>query len=375
MKLLYIANSYIPSKAANSIHVMKMCYAFSQLGHEVTLLTFSSPENEEAEVDDVYQYYGVGKTFTISKIPRRKLKGKMHAFAFEALQFAKKLKPDLVYTRCHIPAVYLSFSSLPFVLESHRPFVDKGGFLGYLFKRIFRSSNLKRLVVISQALKEIFSQLLEQDIEILALHDAADIPEKLNGVELNWQGRDNTLQVGYFGHLYPGRGVDVIIELAKLNLQTDFHIIGGRLQDIRHWQEQVKNVSNLYFYGFVSPSTVALYREKCDVLVAPYQKQVWVENKSHESSKFMSPLKVFEYMSSAKCIICSDIPVLREVLNEDNSILVAPDDATEWNKALSLCNDEELRSRLASKAYQDFINNYTWKKRAELSIKDIVSEK
>jgi hypothetical protein len=39
MKLAYLSNAKIPSREANSIHVMKMCQALGQLGHEVTLLT------------------------------------------------------------------------------------------------------------------------------------------------------------------------------------------------------------------------------------------------------------------------------------------------------------------------------------------------
>mgnify|MGYP001195289087 FL=1 len=38
MKILYISNSIIPSRTANSIHVMKMCQAFADNGHEVILL-------------------------------------------------------------------------------------------------------------------------------------------------------------------------------------------------------------------------------------------------------------------------------------------------------------------------------------------------
>jgi len=42
----------------------------------------------------------------------------------------------------------------------------------------------------------------------------------------------------------------------------------------------------------------------------------------------MSPLKIFEHMSSRKCIFSSDIPVLREVLNDANAVLAVPDDAS-----------------------------------------------
>ncbi len=36
-------------------------------------------------------------------------------------------------------------------------------------------------------------------------------------------------------------------------------------------------------------------------------------------------MKMFEYMAAKKAIVSSDLPVIREVLNEDNSILVEPD--------------------------------------------------
>ena len=38
MRILYISKSVIPSRTANSIHVMKMCEAFADNGHEVILL-------------------------------------------------------------------------------------------------------------------------------------------------------------------------------------------------------------------------------------------------------------------------------------------------------------------------------------------------
>ena len=49
MKIVYISNSTIPSRAANSIHVMKVCQAFSDLGHEITL--FASDKKNDYEIN------------------------------------------------------------------------------------------------------------------------------------------------------------------------------------------------------------------------------------------------------------------------------------------------------------------------------------
>jgi len=373
MKIIYIANSFIPSRMANSIHVMKMCQAMVALGHELTLLTFSSLIDEEQGVDDVFEYYGVNTKFKIKKISLKKIKGKMHFFAMEAIKYCKSQNPDLVYTRCEIPALYLSLTALPFVVEAHKPFIDQAGFLKPLFKRLFLAKNLKRFVAISSALKQMFLKHFEPgQFNSMVLHDAADFVKKTDERSIQWQGRNDVLQLGYFGHLYQGRGVELIIEAAEQLPAVDFQIIGGQKQDVRYWQDEAAHLDNIYFYGFVNPSDVPNYRSKCDVLLAPYQREVWVANKGHESSKYMSPLKIFEYMSSRRCIICSDIPVLREVLNSKNANLVSPDNVREWIEAIRLCEKEEYRKKFADEAYRNFIERYTWDKRAELALKGVV---
>ena len=59
MKVAYISSSSIPSRSANSIHVMKMCQAFAKNGHEVTLLAPDNHKDYEPDVECVYDYYGV----------------------------------------------------------------------------------------------------------------------------------------------------------------------------------------------------------------------------------------------------------------------------------------------------------------------------
>ena len=68
MKILYISKSIIPSRTANSIHVMKMCQAFADNGHDVILLAPNLKEQYESNVDDIYDYYGVKKIFFIKKL-------------------------------------------------------------------------------------------------------------------------------------------------------------------------------------------------------------------------------------------------------------------------------------------------------------------
>ena len=112
---------------------------------------------------------------------------------------------------------------------------------------------------------------------------------------------------GYVGH--STGSIETIIECAKKIDDMTFHIVGGLKVDIDYWKEYLKNtnLNNIYFYGFVTSDETKKYLNSFDILLAPYQKKVSVfGNHESDTSKFMSPLKIFEYMSHKKPIIVSD---------------------------------------------------------------------
>lgn len=373
MKIIYISNSIIPSRAANSIHVMKMCQAFADNGHEVVLLAPNRKKEYEAGIKDIYEYYGVRKNFKIRKLPFTYLKGSSFFYSFFIfiyLLFNKK--PDLVYGRflhgCYVSTLLKNQT----VFESHDPIYRKQNYEVKLFSKLLSSKYFKKLVVISQALKNMYleSGYLE-DNKIQVAHDGADeVLDFESKAEL--LGESDNLKVGYVGHLYKGRGVDIIIECAKKLKDIDFHIVGGTDLDIRYWRERVEllEMSNMYFYGFVPPREAVLYRNSFDIVLAPYARRVAVAGNSGDTSEFMSPLKIFEYMAHNKAIICSDLPVLKEVLNNKNAILVDPENPNEWVEAINKMKNKHTRELIAQQAYDDFVNKYTWKQRAKELVGD-----
>src|SRR5690606_11194111 len=136
-------------------------------------------------------------------------------------------------------------------------------------------------------------------------------------------------------HLYPGRGIDVIVEVAKRIGDIDFIIVGGTDEDVEYWRERVADYVNIHLLGFKSPAEIYKYRNACDVLLAPYQSRVAVAGGKGDSSKYMNPIKLLEYLSSKKPIVASDLPPIREVLNEQNAILVDSESIDEWTVALN----------------------------------------
>jgi hypothetical protein len=80
----------------------------------------------------------------------------------------------------------------------------------------------------------------------------------------------------------------------------------------------------------------------------------------------MSPLKLFEYMAAGKPILCSDLPVLREIVEDGrNGLLLPLADADAWVAALCRLRDApEERRRLGAAARADLVARYTWRERA-----------
>lgn len=373
MKIIYISNSIIPSRTANSIHVMKMCQAFSDNGHEVVLLAPDVKYQYESGINDVFEYYGVRKNFEIKKLWYPNVKGRALFYAIAIFWYLLiNKKCDLVYGRFLHGCYVASLLKNQVIFESHIPIYEKRNYELKLFEKLIKSKYFKKLVVISQALKNMYLEngyLSDKNIQVA--HDGADeVVDFETKVEL--KGDKNSLKVGYVGHLYKGKGLEMIASIAdKVGDDIDFHIIGGLEKDISFWKDRIKS-NNVYFYGFIPQKKVRSYINTLDVCLLPNQKVVYTYGtgkKATNISEFTSPLKMFEYMAHKKAIVSSDISVLREVLNEENSILVDPENTEEWIKAIKRLRDSQYRQKLSIHALRDF-TQYAWKKRAKELLKN-----
>lgn len=372
MKIVYVAKSFVPSRTANSIHVMNICAALADMGHDVTILL---PDAEEQRNLDIFPFYGLQPNFKIIKLYYPKFKGKTIYFSFAIFRALKKIKPDLVVGRFINGCAISAIMNIPTVFDSHGPIWHDSRISKFLFRKMINQKAFKKMTVNSNALKKIY---LESDIfkgtkfntqNLIVAHNGA------NSYDLNkkvdFPGRSDKLKVGYFGHLYAGRGVDIIFKLAERLPHIEFYIAGGEEADIINWKSKTQ-LENVHFLGFIPFANVYMYRNSCDVLLAPYQKVVSPGGEVADQGPYMNPIKNIEYMSSKKAIICSDLPTIREVLNEDNAILVDCEDVDQWEKALiNIYEDQELRSTLANQAYQDFQKYYTWKIRSQKLIEGV----
>ena len=141
-----------------------------------------------------------------------------------------------------------------------------------MFSSLIQSQSFQRLVVISDALRQAYQQHYSiTSSKILVAHDGADNPGKVDKLAF---ARYDSLQLGYVGHLYSGKGMEIVAELVKACPWAYFHVIGGTDSDISHWKSQLSGFNNICFHGFIPHAKTEQYRQSCHVLLAPYQRSV-----------------------------------------------------------------------------------------------------
>ena len=374
MKIAYLSSSIIASRDASSVHVMKMCQAFAHNGHDVTLLALDGSPEHVPRSETPYAFHGVEELFDLRLVPPWQYWGGGWVYSWRLFRATQALRPDLVYGRNFRACVLASVMGYPTILELHTMSEFRAPHDQPLFPIFRRSRGLRRIVVISKGLKADLLDAVGVDTDrVLVAHDGADpIGEHHKPQALK---RDPTrLQVGYVGHLYPGRGIELVSELARRLDEMDFHLVGGQSADIQRVRRSLDLPDNVVLHGFLRYVHAEAFRAHCDVLIAPYQNKIMAVGGT-DISRWISPLKIFEYMAAGKAIVCSDLPILREVLDHGRTAwLVPPSDVEGWVEALrGLAHDPQLRRRLGAAARQEFADKYTWQGRATRVLQGIVS--
>lgn len=335
------------------MHVMRMCQALAALGHEVTL---HARAGADAVLDD-HAHYGVARTFRIVKHPRPQLRviGALVNAGHVRSSVRRAHCVDLVYAREVYGLAAVAKTGVPFIYESH--WKPKHSVQKALEGWLFRLPNCRRVVVISSALRDIYRKefpWLDQG-KLVVAHDAADPVEFTTT-----RPTAGPLRVGYVGGFLPGYGIELVVDLARRLPTVEFHIVGGKGEQVRSWRLRTAGMSNLVLHGFVAPGHLSEVYQTLDVMLAPYQ-----EDTSHLA--WISPMKLFEYMAHGKAIVCSDFPVMREVLTDEHDALLVPAaSVARWVVAIERLRDSTLREALAGHARQKLEEQFTWRRRAQL---------
>ncbi|MDT8897363.1 glycosyltransferase [Thermanaerothrix sp. 4228-RoL] len=367
MRIACFSTSQIPSSTANSIQVMKMCQALVQTGHVVKLWI---PGESSTPWSKLAAHYGLNHSFEVEWIPSRPWL-KRYDFVYRAWKRAQGWKADIVYTWLPQIGFMALQAGIPLVLELHdRP----SGRIGpQLLRWVVNRDGKKRFAIITQALyrvlREEFGLNLQEDQVVIAP----------NGVDLErYQGLPDPSEARrrlglkeqftavYSGHFYPGRGMGLLMAVARNLPQIQFLWVGGRDEAVTYWRNEVRQqgLTNVMLTGFVENRVLPLYQAAGEVLLMPYERAV-AGSSGGNSADICSPMKMFEYLACGRAILTSDLPVLHEVLNDGNARFCPPEDVEAWTRALDdLYCHPDVCGVLGQQARVD-AERYTWVARAQ----------
>lgn len=367
MKITYIASATIPSLTANSVHVMKVCQAFTQLGHSTRLVV---PGNRSYEWNQLEVHYGVTAQFPINWLPAKKYLHKLDFF-WHAVRQAKQDQTQLVYTRALWAAVIAMQHNLPVILEMHD--LPQGRLAPRVYRHYLSRSGKRLTVFITHALQELIEQKLavhHAPDEAIVVPDGVDLErfQDLPSAAAARQllGLPEKLTAVYSGGFYAGRGLEILFELARLFPQVQFLWVGGQPHVVQQWQTKIDDahLTNVLLPGYISNLKLPVYQAAADILLMPSSKKV-AGSSGGDIARVASPMKLFEYMASGKAILCSDLPVLHEVLNENNAVFYPPDDLPALTVAFArLLHEEQVRTALGNQARRDVLK-YSWELRMQ----------
>ena len=381
MRIFYPYPEEFTFNKAREIQTIHTCHALASLGHEVILGAALNPRVSGQNVLDYFRL-PPQPNLKFLFLPRYIHFTRRFAVSFQTLFLrglknylvkTQKVQPvDLIYTR-HLKVAEFCLKecfSIPLIFESHEIFS-----LGQVdspekFKRLFEQekfvySRIQGLVTISNHLKDYIQKHFPIHCPMIRASDGVDL--ELFG-QLNGERGDPNLII-YTGSLFGWKGVDTIIKAMRYLPDQKLWIFGGSPREIVEKQalaEQWKVRDRCQFHGYVSRTELAAPLARAYVGVLPNHRE-------EISERFTSPLKLFEYMAAGKVIVASNLPSIREILDETTAYLCPPASPRSLAETIHSVyrNPSLARSRIA--AAQAMSRNFSWGQRAK-TIREFIEQ-
>ncbi len=328
----------LPSKAANTIQVMHMCSSLAGKDCEVVLFV----AQKKAEDREILDFYGVEHPFRIEELPRVKFLKKSYSCALAVLQVLRGRRPHIVYGRFIKGSFFAALCGARVFLELHQPPETTRSWADRVFFRLGKTGLFGKIITASYELARLLirKEGVREDL-ILSIPNASSQSYK------GRKGRDFT--VGYAGKISQDKGLAVLSEIKgfvdKVFAKVSFKAFGKGGLDYQK-------------VSFLPYPLAKMEMASFDVSLLPMPSGSLVY--------LGTPLKLLDYMSVGGAIVASDIPLVKEVLDNKCALLVSPEDLERWEKSVCLLFASALlRRKLSLNSFRRFSAKFTWDKRAE----------
>lgn len=401
MNILYIANARLPTEKAHGYQICQMCQAFTDNGASLLLLhpKRRNPLERQGPVD-IVDYYGLRRTIDHqslgsldffqaalrSPLFQQKLDWVAHViqastFVLSAWRHTRAIHRaeggnGVIYTR-DLPLVRLLRAGIPKNLRE-RVFVEVHTLSEKEDRRRRQARALSECAGVICTTEVMKRQLIDLGVpgdRLMVAPDAVDF-DTFDSDLTRDAARENVgfpkdrlmaVFVGRFHTMGMEKGIPEIIEAAKHLVKEfptlDFLFVGGPLDRVGPYEALIADLGlpreRFVFVDRQPVRRVPYYLKASDILLMPHPRTLFYE-------KYVSPLKLFEYMTARRPIIASSLPAIEEILADGrNALLSPPGDvsaiAENIRRALT---DKKLADDLSAQAYQD-VRAYGWPARAK----------
>ena len=367
----------LPTERAHGIQIMNTCSGLAKQGASVHLYYSRRRQPDKTlGATNPFDFYNLEKSFSITAVPFldvliiERLLGSFRKpfmilggalFALTSGFLAARSKPEIYISRHWLTAEWLVRRGKPTVFEMHQAGTDD--FSDRAVRSLARLASRKSLmfvIAISQQLKDELISAGAPPEKILVVPDAA-VPindaDKLtpDAAKRKLGLKTDVLLAAYSGQMTEQKGAHVVVDAAIKTPGINYLMLGGPPESLQKMKERSGNIPNIQFHDSVRPKDVAIYQQAADILLLP---QV--------DKQAQSPMKLYEYIEAKRPIIASDLPQIREVLNNETSgLLVSPSDPDSLAAAVRrLADDPNLRDNLANSASKRH-QTWNWDARAK----------
>lgn len=350
MKLLYTTSIDVPSTRANRLQTVNMARAFYRILNKNFLFGL--------------RLRSAGYELNIPVIEF--IERRSFILAWRYVRLAERDKYTHIYCReeklLFFMMIYNRFIvriPLLFCYEIHHlAYVDT-----WWHRYVLRHAS--KVISITHAMKEVLVGMGYPRDGILVAPDAVDGAMFDINVNKDVARRQLGLPADKHIILYTGtineswKGVGILYEAVR-QLGDDYLcvIVGGKPHYVDEFNLLHVPIPNVRLVGHKPHDEIPLYMKAADVCVLPNSATAEISRIS------TSPLKLFEYMAAGRPIVASDLPSIREIVNEKSAVLVSPDSAAAFaNGIRSLIEDPSRATGLAKSAYKA-VSEHTWDNRA-----------
>jgi glycosyltransferase involved in cell wall biosynthesis len=360
MRILMIAPEPIFEPRGTPLSVVGRLKAYSDLGHEVDLLTYPMGGDvrlPRVRIHRVPAVPGIRKVKigpSLAKLPLDFL------LALKSLAWAARRRHDLIHTHeeAGLWGVWLSrWFGIPHVYDMHSSLPQQLG--------NFQFSRSRRLVRVFEAVEDWVLRHADSVIPIcpdLSDHVRKKFPAKNSlmienvvdyGMVFGEEDRSADIRrtlgrgpvVLYTGTFEPYQGLDLLVEAAVPVVRqipgVRFLLVGGhpgQVAAVRKSVEERGISSRFTFTGQVKPQEVNGYIRCADVLVSPRTRGT------------NTPLKLYAYLRSGVPMVATRLWTHTQVLDDRTSVLTDPDPAGFSKGILFLLKNRSAAGRIARAA-------------------------